>query len=340
MGQHQLSDHTTLRLGGPAPLWLSHAHDADWPDLARTTAAHAQRPFTLGGGSNTLAPDEGTTRPVVHMATRGIRTRHRTDGQIEVTVAAGHPLAELVAHTVAEGLSGIEYLSGIPGTAGAAPVQNAGAYGQEIGERLVAVTAHDWTTGRTTRIPAAHCDLGYRTSRFKHQPGRWTILSLTLHLTPSTAAAPVTNQHLATALQAPLKSRPPLAEAAATVLHDRAERGLLLPETGHDHRQAGSCFLNPTITDDQANALRMQGAPLYRTSSQAWRTSAGWLLEACGFRPGAVVARGVRCSTRRTLTLTAQTEATASEFRAALKAMAARVYTVTGIALHPEPVAV
>ncbi|MFF3020763.1 hypothetical protein [Streptomyces sp. NPDC057939] len=82
MGQHQLSDHTTLRLGGPAPLWLSHTHDADWPDLACTAAAHTERPFTLGGGSNTLAPDQGTTRPVIHMATRGIRTRHRADGQV------------------------------------------------------------------------------------------------------------------------------------------------------------------------------------------------------------------------------------------------------------------
>ncbi|MER7514256.1 UDP-N-acetylmuramate dehydrogenase [Streptomyces lavendulae] len=340
MGQHQLSDHTTLRLGGPAPLWLSHTHDADWPDLARTAAAHADLPFTLGGGSNTLAPDQGTTRPIIHMATRGIRTRHRADGQVEVTVAAGHPLTELVAHTVAEGLSGIEYLGGIPGTAGAAPVQNAGAYGQEIGDRLAALTAHDWTTGRTTRIPTTECRFGYRTSRFKQQPGRWTILSLTLHLTTSTAAAPVTYQHLATTLQAPLESRPPLAEAAAAVLHDRAERGLLLPESGHDHRQAGSCFLNPTITDNQARTLRSRGAPVYRIPSQAWRASAGWLLEAIGYRPGTEVTRGVHCSTRRTLTLTAQADASTSEFRSALEAMATSVHTATGIALHPEPVAV
>ncbi|MFF0437529.1 UDP-N-acetylmuramate dehydrogenase [Streptomyces sp. NPDC004327] len=340
MGQHQLSDHTTLRLGGPAPLWLSHTHDADWPNIARTAAAHAERPFTLGGGSNTLAPDQGTTRPVIHMATRGIRTRHLAGDQVVVTVAAGHPLTDLVAHTVAEGLSGIEYLGGIPGTAGAAPVQNAGAYGQEIGDRLTAVIAHDWTTGRTTRVPAAECRLDYRTSVFKQEPGRWTILSLTLHLTRSAVAAPVTYQHLATALRAPLGSRPPLAEAAAAVLHDRAERGLLLPGTGHDARQAGSCFLNPIVTDDKAAALRCQGAPVYRTPAHSWRASAGWLLEACGYRPGAEVTRGVRCSTQRTLTLTAQAEATAHDFRTALEAMAANVRTVAGVDLHPEPVLV
>lgn len=337
MGQHQLSDLTTLRLGGPAPLWLSHTHDADWPDLARTAAEHAERPFTLGGGSNTLAPDHGTLRPVIHMATRGIRTRRLAGDQVEVTVAAGHPLADLVAHTVAEGLSGIEYLGGIPGTVGAAPVQNAGAYGQEIGDALVSVTAHDWTTGRTTRIPATACALGYRTSVFKQQPGRWTILALTLHLTRSTAAAPVTYQHLATALQVTLASRPPLVEAAAAVLNDRAQRGLLLPGTGHDARQAGSCFLNPTVTDDQADALRSQGAPLYRTSAHTWRASAGWLLEACGYQPGTEVTRNVRCSTRRTLTLTAQANATAHGFRTALEEMAASVQAATGIGLHPEP---
>ncbi|MGW1765141.1 UDP-N-acetylmuramate dehydrogenase [Streptomyces sp. NPDC002073] len=340
MGQHQLSDHTTLRLGGPAPLWLSHTHDADWPDLAHTVARHPGMPFTLGGGSNTLAADHGTTRPVIHMATRGIRTRHLGENRVEVTVAAGHPLAELVAHTVEEGLSGIEYLGGIPGGAGAAPVQNAGAYGQEIGDQLTAITAHDWTTGRTARIPAAECALGYRTSLFKQQPGRWTILSLTLHLTHSAAAAPVTYQHLAAELRAPLGSRPPLSEAAAAVLHDRAERGLLLPQDGPDHRQVGSCFLNPTVQDDQARLLQDRGTPVYRTPSGGWRASAGWLLEACGYRPGAEVTRGVRCSTRRTLTLTAQAEATARDFCTALEEMAASVRAAAHVDLHPEPVLV
>lgn len=340
MGGHLLSDHTTLRLGGPAPLWLSHTHDADWPDLARIAARHPERPFTLGGGSNTLAADHGTARPVIHMATHGIRTQRLGNDRVEVTVAAGHPLADLVAHTVAAGLSGIEYLGGIPGTTGAAPVQNAGAYGQEIGDRLTSVTAHDWAIGRTVRLPAAECGFGYRTSRFKQQPGRWTILTISLHLTQSTTAAPVTYQHLAAALQAPPGSRPPLPEAAAAVLHDRAERGLLLPAAGPDHRQAGSCFLNPTVTDDQARALRGCGAPMHRTPSGICRASAGWLLETCGYRPGAEVTHGVRCSVHRTLTLTAQAEATAHTFREALKTMATTVHTATGITLHPEPVSV
>ncbi|UUY52543.1 hypothetical protein NRK68_35355 (plasmid) [Streptomyces yangpuensis] len=181
---------------------------------------------------------------------------------------------------------------------------------------------------------------GSRPQRAKRQPGRGTILSLTLHLTPSTAAAPVTYQHLATALRAPLGSRPPLTEAAAAVLHDRAARGLLLPETGHDHRQAGSCFLNPTVTDHQARNLRSQGAPVHRMPLGTWRASAGWLLEACGYRPGAAITCGVSCSTHRTLTLTAQPGATAHSFHSALATMAGHVSMATGVRLQAEPVAV
>ncbi|MCX5078923.1 UDP-N-acetylmuramate dehydrogenase [Streptomyces sp. NBC_00424] len=338
MGQHLLSDHTTLRLGGPAPLWLTHTDPADWETIVRTTGEHGALPFTLGGGSNTLADEHGTHRPVIHMNTRGIQTRTAAGGQVEVSVQAGHALADLVAHTVAEGLSGIEYLGGIPGTAGAAPVQNAGAYGQEIGDTLTVVFAHDWTTGRTVRLNAKECGFGYRTSIFKQHPGRWTILNLTLRLNRSPAAAPVRYQHLATTLDVPLGTRPALDEGAAAVLHDRQIRGLLLPESGPDRRQAGSCFLNPTITTTQADSLRRLKGPLHTTPTDSrLRASAGWLLEHCGFQPGGEVAPGVRCSSRRTLTLTAQVGATCATFGQALATMTARVREATGITLNPEP---
>ncbi|MFE0776901.1 hypothetical protein, partial [Streptomyces sp. NPDC058861] len=251
-----------------------------------------------------------------------------------------HPLDDLVTHTVHENLTGIEYLGGIPGTTGAAPVQNAGAYGQEIGTALTAVTAYDWTTRTTTRIPRAACGFGYRTSVFKQQPGRWTILSLTLRLRRSRIAAPVTYQHLATALDVPLGARRPLAEAAAAVVRDRRARGLLLPDDGPDRRQAGSCYLNPRITPAQAEQLRCTGAPVHRTPDGEYRTSAGWLLEHVGFTPGSRVAPGIRCSSRRALTLTAHSGATATAFRQALSTMAAKVHIQTGITLTSEPVLV
>ncbi|MCJ1678522.1 UDP-N-acetylmuramate dehydrogenase [Streptomyces sp. APSN-46.1] len=333
-----LADHTTLRLGGPARHWFTHTDPTAWPDLARTVRREPGRAFTLGGGSNTLAADTGYDGTVIRMATRGITCSHTGPGTVEVTAQAGEALADLVAFTVAESLSGIEYLSGIPGTAGAAPVQNTGAYGQEIADALTRITAYDWRTGHTLDLPPAACGFGYRTSVFKARPGRFTILSLNLRLIRSALAAPVGYRHLADHLAVPLCTRPPLAEAAAAVLDHRAARGLLLPETGDDARQAGSVFLNPSVTLTQADAVRAAGGPLHHDRDNVLRTSAGWLLEHSGHHPGQELQPGIHTSKRRTLTLTARREATTTGFAAALAAMADRVHATTGIRLHPEPV--
>ncbi|MER6449439.1 UDP-N-acetylmuramate dehydrogenase [Streptomyces venezuelae] len=333
-----LADHTTLRLGGPARRWFTHSDPAAWPDLARAVRREPGRAFVLGGGSNTLADDSGYGGTVIHMATRGITCRHTGPGAVEVTVQAGERLADLVAFTVAEQLSGIEYLSGIPGTVGAAPVQNTGAYGQEIADALARITAYDWRTGRALALPSTACGFGYRTSAFKAQPGRLTILSLTLRLVRSALAAPVGYAYLADHLAVPLCTRPPLAEAAAAVLDHRAARGLLLPETGDDARQAGSVFLNPPVTPAQANAVRAAGGPLHHDRDNVPRVSAGWLLEHVGHYPGQELQPGIRTSRRRTLTLTAHPGATSVGFAAALMGMAERVDEATGIRLHLEPI--
>ncbi|MGW5689028.1 UDP-N-acetylmuramate dehydrogenase [Nonomuraea sp. NPDC003754] len=348
MGE-QLCQHTTLRLGGPAPNLLTHTDPTLWPDLAHTIAHTARQqsgpPFTLGGGSNILAADAGYPGLVIRMATTGVTARPLGDGAVELTAQAGQPLHGLIAHAAAEQLSGIEYLAGIPGTAGAAPVQNSGAYGQQIADTLTAVTAHDWRSGHIVRLPAASCGFGYRTSVFKTQPGRWTILAVTLRLSRSRHAAPVTYRHLADTLDVPLGTRPPLAEAVTAVLADRRAHGLLLPAHGPDARQAGSVFLNPPLTPAQAAAVRAAGGPLHRDAdSHVIRASAGWLLQQCGHHPGQRLAPGVYCSTRRTLTLVARDTstdlATATAFATTLHTMAGQVERQTGIRLHPEPVAI
>ncbi|WP_372408855.1 UDP-N-acetylmuramate dehydrogenase [Streptomyces luteireticuli] len=329
-----LADHTTLRLGGSARQWLTHVHPADWTDLARTVRGPV---FTLGGGSNTVAPDAGYDGTVIHMATRGIGVSTAEGGGVEVTVQAGEDLSALVAFTVAERLSGIEYLGGIPGMAGAAPVQNTGAYGQQIADTLTRVSAYDWQTGRTVHLTPGVCAFGYRTSLFKSTPGRFAILALTIRLTRSPLAAPVTYQPLADQLGVRRGTRVALGEAAAAVLADRAERGLLLPDEGPDARQVGSVFLNPTVTDDQADAVRVAGGPVHRGTDSRLRASAGWLLEHTGHHPGQALAPGVYCSSRRTLTLTARAGATATAFVHAAGLLAARVRSATGIRLHVEP---
>lgn len=333
-----LADHTTLRLGGPADQFLTHSDPTSWPDLARCVTRAGRAPFVLGGGSNTLADDSGYPGTVVRMATRGIAVRPLGEDHVEVLTQAGEPLSSLVAFTVAEGLSGIEYLGAIPGTTGAAPVQNTGAYGQQISDTLTRITAYDWRLGRTIELRREDCDFGYRTSVFKTRPGRWTILEVGLRLTRSTLSAPIGYQHLAAVLAVRLGARPPLAEAAQGVLADRQHRGLDLPTSGPDARQAGSVFLNPPVAPAQAAAIRTAGGPVHRGPDGILRASAGWLLEQVGFRPGCLVSPGVYCSSGRTLTLAAREDATAASFIMALRVLADAVLSAHGVLLRPEPV--
>ncbi|MFB8171430.1 UDP-N-acetylmuramate dehydrogenase [Kitasatospora purpeofusca] len=337
MPQATLAPLTTLRLGGPVGTVLDLSDPADWLDAARTISAREQNgPLVLGHGSNVIAADVGHPGTVLVMNTCGIAARPLTGTTVAITVQAGHPLADLVHWAAAERLSGIECLAGIPGTVGAAPVQNAGAYGQQIADTLHSVTVWDWDMGCLRTFPARACRLRYRDSRFKRTPGRWTVLTATLHLT-RTPAAPITYRPLADELGVSLGERPPVPEVTAAVLANRRRRSLLLDTNGPDARQVGSVFLNPRITTTQAAHWSDRGCPVHRDSDGNLRASAGWLLELVGCQPGQAVADGVRCSERRTLTVTAHGDATATAFDQALAKLAARVATTTGIVLQPEP---
>ena len=308
------------------------------PGVACTPfCAEAVAPFVLGGGSNTIADDAGYPGPVIRMATRGITARQLDGGVVEVTVQAGESLSVLVAFAVSEGLSGVEYLAGIPGTIGAAPIQNTGAYGQQISDTLARLTVYDWSRKQLAVFRPAACGFGYRTSLFKAYPGRWTILEVVLRLTRSAYAAPVTYQQLAHHLGVPLHARVPLVEAARGVMADRCQRGLFLPASGPDARQVGSVFLNPPITAAQAGEVCKAGGLVYRDDYRVLRTSAGWLLQQAGHDAGSQLAQGVSCSTRRALTLTAHDGATSAAFNAVLQKLARDVFAMTGIRLHPEP---
>ncbi|MCX4690049.1 hypothetical protein OG401_38135 [Kitasatospora purpeofusca] len=184
-------------------------------------------------------------------------------------------------------------------------------------------------------FPAQACRLRYRHSRFKEPPGRWTILTTTFHLT-RTPATPITYRPLTDELGVPVGERPTVQEVTAAVLADRRRRGLLAP-SGPDARQVGSVFLNPRITTAQAAHLSDCGCPVHQDSDGNVRASAGWILELVGCQPDRAVADGVRCSERRTLTVTTHGEATAAAFDQALAELATRVAGATGIILQPEP---
>ncbi|MFE6744727.1 UDP-N-acetylmuramate dehydrogenase [Kitasatospora purpeofusca] len=340
MPSTMLASLTTLRLGGPAGDVLQVADPGDWFELVRTIGDRQEdAPLTLGHGSNVIASDTGHEGTVAVMNTRGITVKRVDDDTVAVTIQAGHPLADLVQWAAAEHLAGIECLAGIPGTVGAAPVQNAGAYGQQVSDTLDHLTAWDWDMGRLRTLPAQACRLRHRDSRFKHDPGRWTILTVTFRLTRS-PAAPISYQPLADELAVQAGARPPVSEVTAAVIANRHRRGLLLDLHGPDARQAGSVFLNPLVTATQAARWSAAGCPVHTDSDGQLRASAGWLLEHVGYRPGQKITDGVRCSERRTLTLTAHNGATATGFAQALADLDRQVERTTGIRFHPEPMRV
>jgi UDP-N-acetylmuramate dehydrogenase len=331
-----LASLTTLRLGGPARDLAVLEDPADFPEIVATARRAGTVPRVIGSGSNVLAADDGYPGLVVRMATSGVRLDRSHDGErVLVTVQAGHDLEALVDEMTAEGLSGIECLTGIPGTAGATPVQNVGAYGQEVTGTLVSVRAWDWATGQETEMTPAQCGLGHRTSVFKHSH-RWTILTVTLVLTPSKLGPPLTYRAVAGAAGVPLGERVIMAETVAAVRDVRAKKGMILDPRDHDGRTAGSVFLSPVITPGTATRLRAEGAPVNDFPDGATRVSASWLIKTAGFSLGQQLAPGVRISCKH-FTLVADDGATATSFAAAATEIAERVEQATGITLTAEP---
>ena len=330
-----LASCTTLRLGGPIGQLLTHTEPGAWPCVARAARSLPLLPLILGGGSNVIAPDDGYPGTVIRIATRGITPRPARD-HVDVTVQAGEPLDDLAEFAAIHNLTGIEYLSGIPGTTGAAPIQNTGAYGQQISDTLIAVTAYDWQTSTTVELPASACHLTHRSSVFKVS-NRWTVLTVTIRLHHSTQAAPVTYQPLADALGVPLGARPSLTDAVAGVRADRADRGLSLPSNGPDARQIGSAFINPVVTKRQAALISAGEGPIHADQHGRLRASAGWLLQSAGYGPSRRITDGVYCSERRTLTVVARGSASSNAYTRALDHLSADVHRKTGIRLTAEP---
>ncbi|MFI9203899.1 UDP-N-acetylmuramate dehydrogenase [Streptomyces sp. NPDC053048] len=327
---------TTLGIGGPASV-VAELHDAaDFPDFAALAATRPGPPVCLGEGSNVLAADAGCSPAVLRMTTKGVRvTGTAPDDTVLLEVQAGHPLTDLVDLTIAEGLTGMEMLSGIPGTTGATPVQNVGAYGQEIADTLVSVTAWDWRLGHRVTLDAGACGLGHRTSVFKHSR-RWTLLTLTLALRRSRLSAPVAYGAVAAELGVARGTRVPLADAARAVLAVRRRKGMVLDDCHTpDRRSVGSVFLSPEVTPAQATALRARRAPVNRFPDGSTRASASWLVHHSGFPLGTPVAEGVRVSTLHH-TLVADDGATATAFAEAIAVVRDQVLRETGVTLTSE----
>jgi UDP-N-acetylmuramate dehydrogenase len=334
----RLAELTTLRVGGPAAEVVVAEDEATLVAAVREADASGVPALVLAGGSNVVVSDDGYPGRVVLVRTNGVAVEADSCGGAWVTVAAGEPWDDVVARAVAEEWAGVEALSGIPGSAGATPIQNVGAYGQEVSGVLARVRTFDRHDGVQRTFAAADCGLGYRTSRFKQEPGRFLVLDVTLQLRLSPTSGPVRYAELARSLGVDLGARAPLGDVRAAVLELRRGKGMVLDPGDHDTWSVGSFFTNPLLDADAASALP-QAAPRFAQPDGRVKTSAAWLIDHAGIQRGRAVG-GAGVSTTHVLALTNRGDATASDVVALATEVRDAVQTVFGVHLEPEPMLV
>jgi UDP-N-acetylmuramate dehydrogenase len=338
-----LAELTTLRLGGPAGRLLVPRDEEELVAAVRDADASGEPVLLLAGGSNLVIDDAGFDGAVVRVTTRGIAAE-RAGGRVRMTVAAGEPWDELVARSVAEGLAGIECLSGIPGSVGATPVQTVGAYGEELAAVVVSVRAWDRRAGEVVDIPASACGFGYRTSAFKRDD-RHLILSVALELSEAALGRPITYAQLADGLGVGIGEQVPVAEARAAVLALRREKGMVVDPDDPDSVSAGSFFTNPVLEPEAALALEGRvrdrlgpeaRPPIWPEQGGRVKTSAAWLIERAGFGPGYGSGRaGV--SSKHTLALVNRGGASTAELLRVAREIRDGVRAAFDVELVPEP---
>ncbi|MFC4001747.1 UDP-N-acetylmuramate dehydrogenase [Prauserella oleivorans] len=334
--QQALRAYTTLRLGGPARRLVAAETTDELVSVVRELDEAGEPLLLLGGGSNLVVADAGFDGTVVRIATTG------WDGE---TVAAGQDWDAYVAATVAEGRGGLECLSGIPGSAGATPIQNVGAYGCEISEVLHSVEFYDRRTKEVGTIPAAELGFAYRTSVLKGTDAG-VVLSVRFTLRDDGRSVPIRYAELARTLGVEVGTRVPAAEAREAVLGLRRKKGMVLDAADHDTWSAGSFFTNPIVPDDRvAEVLERIGevvgadTPVPQYPAQGGvKLSAAWLIERAGFHKGHAGPGGrVSLSTKHTLALTNRGEASTADLLALAREVRDGVRATFGVTLHPEP---
>jgi UDP-N-acetylmuramate dehydrogenase len=333
--QTVLSAYTTLRLGGPAGI-LTVATETDQVVATVRNATADGRPLlVLAGGSNVVIGDGGFDGTVVLLRTRGVRVVEEHGDSVVVRVAAGEPWDDFVAYAVEQGLSGIECLSGIPGSAGATPIQNVGAYGQEVGHTIVAVHAYDREHGTIRVMSPAECGFAYRASVFKHND-RYVVLEVDFRLVRSPESAPIRYAELARRLGVEAGERVPLRQARDTVRKLREHKGMVLDPDDRDTWSVGSFFTNPVVSADRWAELGLD-APHWPGDDGTVKIPAAWLIENAGF-PKGFAGAGVAISSKHTLALTNRGTGTTEALLSLARTVRDGVRDRFGVELHPEPV--
>lgn len=333
-----LADLTTLRLGGPARTVIEATTEDQLVDTVRIADEGGDAVLVVGGGSNLVVADEGVGGTVVRVLTRGITIDADMCSGAMITVAAGEPWDELVARAVSEGWVGIEALAGIPGSTGATPIQNVGAYGQDVAQTIASVRTYDRYDRRIRTFAASECDFSYRHSRFKAEPLRYVVLSVTFQLALGDLGAPVTYAELARTLGVEVGERAPTADVRRAVLALRRGKGMVLDADDHDTWSAGSFFTNPILSAEQAAALPPE-APRFAQPDGSVKTSAAWLIDHAGFAKGHGTA-AVSLSTKHALALTNRGTGTTAQLLELAREVRDGVQRAYGITLVNEPVLV
>ncbi len=330
-----LARYTTLGVGGPAKRFVRVQH---LDELRDAIAAAGNDPLlVLGGGSNLVVRDSGFPGLVIQLAIDEVRV----DGSL-VVASAGVVWDDFVARMIAAGHAGLECLSGIPGLVGATPMQNVGAYGQEVSETIAFVRALDRETGDVVEIAGRDCGFGYRSSRFRGSD-RHVIVEVGFALAASQHSAPIRYAELAKALAIAEGERAPLQLVRDTVISLRRGKGMVLDPGDPESRSAGSFFTNPIVDAATRAAFesRLDGAkyPSWPAGDGLTKLAAGWLIERAGFSKG--YARGnVGISHKHALALVNRGGGTATELLALAQEIQDGVQERLGIALHPEPIIV
>ncbi len=341
--QAPLAERTTLRLGGPAERLVEVESSAELIEAVAAADEDNAPLLLIAGGSNLVISDSGWPGTVVAIGSRGVA--ERPEGEIvELTVAAGEPWDDLVARTVADGLAGIECLSGIPGSTGATPIQNVGAYGEEVSSVMRSVRCWDRSAGEIVTLAPEQCGFGYRSSAFKGDD-RWVVLDVTFALARSEAGPPVRYAQLADALGVELGAAVPAAEARAAVLELRRSKGMVVDPADPDSVSAGSFFTNPVLEPEEFAALGARvserlGAgiepPGWPESGDRVKTSAAWLIERAGFSRGYGEGK-VGLSAKHTLALINRGDAGTADLIALAREIRDGVADAFGVRLVPEP---
>jgi UDP-N-acetylmuramate dehydrogenase len=355
-----IAAHTTMRVGGPAARMVVVETADELVDAVREVDDADEPLLVLGGGSNLVVADAGFAGTVVKVETRGVVVDSLDQcGGANVTVSAGENWDEFVAHAVSQGWAGVEALSGIPGSCGATPVQNVGAYGQEVAQTIARVRVWDRLEGRVRTMMTLDCRFRYRHSLFKGTD-RYVVIDVMFQLVPGTLSQPVRYADLATQLGVSVGDRVPLGEAREAVLAQRRRRGMVLDAVDHDTWSCGSFFTNPVLSVEEFAVLERRVAqglgadvgadvdaaaagvavPRYPDADGHVKTSAAWLIEHAGFGKGYGMPGPAALSTKHTLAVTNRGGATASEVVALARVVRDGVQEAFGVTLVNEPVLV